>query len=122
MGRPSLQFAGIDLGGGLRAKTSVCRGCQRPILWAKTTSGGSVPLDPRAVIFRVVSAEAKDDGEVLSLTAEVDKPELLERRFVSHFCTCPQAAAFSRSRKPDSPLPATAPDEAANGADGENAA
>ena len=42
--------------------TAPCRGCGKPILWAKDAAGKAIPLDPRAVIYRITGYEASDAG------------------------------------------------------------
>lgn len=81
-----------------------CKSCGAAIVWAKTTSGRTMPVD----------AEPTDDGtihlngsdcEVLSkadreaVLAADDLSGRYTRLHKSHFSTCPQAA---RHRKPKS--------------------
>lgn len=83
-----------------RFKTSTCKGCGKPIVWGKTPDGKTVPLDPRAPVYLV--ACDTDGGEA---TAELESKSgsngmgHAQAHMVSHFATCPQAAAFSRGRK-----------------------
>lgn len=72
-------------------KTTACKGCGNPIVWAvNPATGKRVPLDPKAPIYRVVElpngeceALRESDGELM----------------VSHFSTCPKANDFSGGGK-----------------------
>lgn len=67
----------------------VCRSCGAPILWGiSARSGKSVPLDPEPV----------ENGN-LRLTGPPDFPTVIfvrEGTHVSHFATCPNAAAHRK--------------------------
>lgn len=65
-----------------------CKGCGKPIIFAKNETGKIVPLDARAPVYEI----KKDfDGEsVASLTQE--------NFYVSHFSICSKANDFSSSR------------------------
>lgn len=70
-------------------KTSPCKGCGNPVVWAvNPATGKTVPLDPSGIIYKVVE---KDDGTVEAL--QCDKGE---GYMVSHFNTCPDANSFSK--------------------------
>lgn len=68
---------------------SNCKGCGKPIVWAKTKAGKNVPLDPRAPVY-----ELKKDfaGERYADLTD-------DAFFVSHFSTCSQANQFSSSNR-----------------------
>ena len=71
--------------------TSLCRGCGKPIVWAKDPTGKAIPLDPRPPVYLVTS----EDDEARC----VRQPNSM----VSHFATCPAANQFSgSSRRPAS--------------------
>jgi hypothetical protein len=90
----------IDIGNGVFAKLATCKGCGAPILWAHTSTGATVPLDPRPVVFRVERFTAAPDGALTELhVSATSRGELVERCFVSHFSTCSKAAEFSRGRR-----------------------
>jgi hypothetical protein len=72
-------------------KTSPCRGCGKPIVWALKEDGGKIPLDPRPGVYRVAVDHAFGDGELRAVL----KPDCL----VTHFATCPKANWFSGSGK-----------------------
>lgn len=67
--------------------TTPCKGCGKPIIWAKTPSGATIPLDARATVYRLETengvTKALPDGN----------------HFVSHFVTCPERASFSGRNK-----------------------
>jgi len=81
--------------------SATCRSCGAEIVWARTeTTGRPMPIDVEPVDGgNVVLYEAPDTGE---LTAHVEGkgphpvtwPTPL--RYVSHFTTCPNAAAHRR--------------------------
>jgi hypothetical protein len=61
---------------------SICRGCQKKIIWITTPDGKRVPLDPVPAIYEV----------------DPVNPTIGERTksaMVSHFATCPNASDFS---------------------------
>lgn len=64
--------------------TTPCKGCGRPIVWARNTQTEKrVPLDPKPVCYVV----QEFDGELICgpVTA-----------MVTHFATCPKASDFSK--------------------------
>ncbi len=71
---------------------SACRSCGAPIFFAKTTSGGTMPLDAAPELRVVLDTSAGDDQP----TARV------VRTYTSHFATCSDAA---RCRRPKEPKP-----------------
>lgn len=70
---------------------SACRSCGAPIIWARTPSGRTIPID----------RQPTDDGNVRvtydghkAHAQVVGKPDLFtadEPRHTSHFATCPNA-------------------------------
>jgi hypothetical protein len=70
-------------------RTSTCRGCGASIIWVRTPSGKTMPLDDRSVTLWVVDPDGAQSG---SPTA---RP--IQAR-ASHFAACPQADAFRRPR------------------------
>lgn len=70
-----------------------CKSCGAPIVWATTTGGAAIPLDP----------EPADDGNVL-VDTETGKATVLGsqagyeplERYKSHFATCPHAKRWRR--------------------------
>jgi hypothetical protein len=99
----------IDLGGGMHARPGLCNGCGATVLWVQVKKAdgttGAVPLDPRAVIYRVAGFTVNGGtGFVDHLKVEKqdrDVDQLTGRCYVSHFNTCPKASEFSRRRKPN---------------------
>lgn len=65
--------------------TVPCKGknCGKPILWAKTADGVSIPLDARPAVYRL-----DEDG----------RPVRLTNVFVNHFSTCPDANNFTKKK------------------------
>lgn len=75
--------------------TGTCTKCKREILWAvNPDTGAKVPLDPKALVFKVWTGE---NGE--SLCQPVSAGDFA----VTHFSTCPDAAAFSGRNKSSEP-------------------
>ena len=70
-----------------RTKTSLCKGCQKPIVWAKSSEGKMIPIDPRPPIY----AYSTEGGETVA--------RRVFAHGVSHFATCPNADNFSGSKK-----------------------
>lgn len=72
-------------------KTSRCKGCGRPIVWATKEDGGKVPLDATAPVFALT--EVADE---IGAAEPVVLAKRAERHLVSHFATCSHANEFSR--------------------------
>lgn len=71
-----------------RFRTSLCRGCGKPIVWGTDENGKRIPLDPRAPVYLVVEGV---NGYELKRVPQV---------LVTHFATCSKAQDFSgRSAK-----------------------
>ena len=70
--------------------SAICRGCQKPIVWAETGDGKKIPLDPSAPVYRI------DGG--LAVLIERKARELQGGAMVSHFSTCAKAGDFGSSR------------------------
>lgn len=81
----------------MSADHATCRSCGAPIRWVVTTSGKRMPIDPQPhangnIVPLVDSDHPSRSPLALVLTAPpVDKPAWL-----SHFVTCPNAAAHRR--------------------------
>jgi hypothetical protein len=74
---------------------STCKSCGAPIRWAVTrATGARIPLDPRPVASGNIVVEPSGFVRVLG-RGEVVSPG---DRFVSHFVTCPFAAAHRKAR------------------------
>lgn len=73
-------------------KTSPCKGCGKPILWAQDHEGKKIPLDPKPPVYTVYGRDL-DKGVAL---CERSTRQIF---MVSHFATCPNANDFSGSRK-----------------------
>lgn len=72
-------------------RTSLCKGCGKPIVWARSNkSTKMIPLDPRPICYRIGDFDAKDYTAQSLLQSEA---------MVSHFNTCPKASEFSRKGK-----------------------
>lgn len=79
---------------------SACRSCGAPIVWAETVAGKLMPVDRDPVADGNVRLSLGPGGSTRSLTLsgpvlDEAREEGLELR-LSHFVTCPQAAAHRR--------------------------
>lgn len=63
-----------------------CRSCNAAILWVKTESGKSMPLD------------AKSEKRVVIVGAGALESVQVVDTYVSHFSTCPNAAQHRKAR------------------------
>lgn len=71
----------------------LCKGCGKEIYWAKTAKGATVPLDARALVFKVSNRSHETTAEPIKQLDE------FTHLMVSHFATCPQARTFSQKSK-----------------------
>lgn len=71
---------------------STCRGCGKEIVWAKTSNGANIAMDPKALVLSVLP----EGGKLIAI-----KPIGVqgERWLVVHWATCPNAEDFHK--KPD---------------------
>ena len=79
---------------------STCKSCGARIVWAKTTTGKSMPLDPDPVAGGNVVLERDGVGWV----ARIVQPDPEFERLVSHFATCPNAKAHRKDRQAEHAL------------------
>lgn len=76
-----------------------CSTCQEPIMWAVTTSGKRMPLDPvpvrngNVILEGVGMAPNGDELPRAHVLSKGDVPFGDPPRYVPHFATCPQADA-----------------------------
>lgn len=78
-------------------KTVPCKGCGRPIVWARM-DGKPIPLDPRPAVYAVVG----DGGE--GTTCERDRPgeNVMGQplaHMVGHHATCPNVGDFKKAKE-----------------------
>ena len=71
---------------------STCSSCHAPVIWAKTTTGKAIPLNPEPIIGGNI--------ELTDGVARVVKPHPAVKLYVSHFATCAQADAHRKGRRP----------------------
>lgn len=81
-------------------RTSFCKGCKKPIIWAHIVKEGQrtgkrIPLDPRPVIYRLTSGWDATEYEAQAI--------LQTEGMCSHFVTCPKANRFSAHAQPPAP-------------------
>ena len=73
-------------------RTTPCRGCGRPIVWAVDPTGQRIPLDPRPPVYHVNLEDPANPGSARCSRSSTG--------MVSHFATCPEAGRFSGSSRP----------------------
>jgi hypothetical protein len=77
-----------------------CRSCGAEILWCRTVNNKSIPVDAKPVEYggNIVIR----DG--VAITLKRDEPsEAGEKRYRSHFATCPDAKKFRSTDAPKNP-------------------
>jgi hypothetical protein len=79
---------------------NACKSCEQPIRWVKTEQGQPMPLDPEPrpdgnIVLRRLAFEGPLIAHYL---AAGEEPAADEERYVSHFATCPNAAAHRKQR------------------------
>lgn len=87
------------------SKTTLCRGCGKPIAFIKTEAGKTMPVDPEPIYFLPEDDYHKFvmmDGTVKRGRAiEEDETGLKKKAVIgyrSHFATCPAADDFRRKK------------------------
>lgn len=75
-----------------------CSSCRAPIFWATTWHGNRIPVDFEPVENGNLELTVSDDPAVPPIAFVLDKDELplTPTRYVSHFATCPNAAAHRK--------------------------
>lgn len=73
---------------GATGKMSLCRSCDKPILWVKTQHGKPMPLDGKKVVGGNI--EVTDGVGYIVKSSEAE-------RYVSHFVTCPNAVSHRKT-------------------------
>ena len=77
--------------------TAKCRSCGAEIIWCKTTSGKSMPVDvapAKGGTIEIVDGIAEIAGEVKRDQSDAGLVPFLHK---SHFATCPDAAKHRRT-------------------------
>jgi hypothetical protein len=65
-----------------------CRGCGKPVLFASTTEGRSIPLDLVAPVYAMIDSS---NGRIRARRSTA--------HLVSHFATCPMVGRFNPLRR-----------------------
>lgn len=71
------------------AKTTPCKGCGKPVVFAMDTEGKIQCLDPAPPVYGHISTATNGDPLVRRILGGA----------VSHFATCPSANLFSKASK-----------------------
>ena len=83
-----------------KLKTSPCKGCGAPIVWA-VMDGKRIPLDPRPAVYTVTGDIGDSKGETRCVRAvETDDGVSIAASMVSHFITCPNREQFTKKGPP----------------------
>jgi len=78
-------------------KTVPCKGCGKPIMFARTSDGKTIPLDPRPPVYLVTeNADGATCDRIGPGQSLFGHPMAT---MVSHFATCPKASQFSGSKR-----------------------
>jgi hypothetical protein len=73
--------------------SATCKHCDRPVIWAVSSRGRNIPLDPnpRATGIYVLEATGTDErGRVVFRTRLASGADPLDKRYACHFDTCPK--------------------------------
>ena len=75
-----------------------CSRCPQRIVWAKTATGKSMPVDVEpAGDGNIVLIETRGGTQAIVVKNATEFPDL--KRYRSHFSTCPAAAAFRKPKE-----------------------
>lgn len=78
-----------------------CTTCGKLVVWAYTTSGKRMPVDPEPVNggnVVLVTGNQQPEAQVLGAAEVARRAGLGLRCHTSHFATCPQAAQHRRAK------------------------
>ena len=77
--------------------TRSCRSCGDPILWATSSSGKAIPLNPEPTpMGNVTIVVERDDVARATVHPHATIQNVPMPRYQSHFATCPQADSWRR--------------------------
>lgn len=82
---------------------SACRSCGAPLLWCRTTAGKAMPIDPTPYLAKECDPRAtvvlyephSADPAFVVQAGKIGRDQVV---YVSHFASCPNAAAHRRSQ------------------------
>lgn len=82
-------------------KTTQCKSCDATIFWARTRNGRNLPVDAEPVAdgnLRVTFGKYGPPTAAIVDARQVDARQigLFDKRYVSHFATCPNADQHRR--------------------------
>lgn len=81
-------------------KTAYCRSCGAQIYFIRTPAGKLTPVDAEQRLYRR-NISGRDrvitwEGDVISCDLDVEPADADGIGYISHFATCPAAAAYRR--------------------------
>lgn len=76
-----------------------CKSCAAPIVWARTRSGKSIPLDRDPVAHGNITIVDQGPPPLVAV-GQLELGDVAQStfRYQSHFSTCPDAGAHRRGR------------------------
>ena len=81
---------------------TVCKSCGASIIWIKTSAGKTMPRNAEPLTYRATpngtAVIVTPNGETLKADIEEHPENATGIGYISHFATCPNAAAHRRRR------------------------
>lgn len=78
---------------------STCKGCNQPIVWAVTSAGKRIPLDPEPDPLKGRVFLKGEEATVLRRLDLIRAQIAGEELYVPHWASCPVSATFRRKGK-----------------------
>ena len=75
-----------------------CSSCGAKILWALTEKGARIPVDPDPRLDGNLLLYRRPDGSLLARYLSGESAPPGQRRYVSHFVTCPNAKTHRKKK------------------------
>ncbi len=77
-----------------------CESCQAAVVWAVTTKGKRIPVDPTPAAAGNIrlTTDTPPVAEVVGSAIDLLNPDDDGTRYTSHFATCPHAGVHRKGR------------------------